>query len=417
MLKTGYKSALSLVSVFLLVTCIDPYYPKLGGYTSLLVVDGLITDSNNSYIINLSRTFQDQNSNPSKVSDAIMYISDDNGNRSNLINKGNGVYKTDSTQFKGIPGRTYVLHISTNDGQEYESDPCTMYPVSEIDSVYFAKDQQLTNNGTQSLDGISIYLDSKDADNNQYLRWYYEETWKYKVPYPKKFNYVKGADPDIPGFIPVSNIKEFCWNNRRSDEILIRSINNGQTEKIKKQPVFFIPTEKSSRLLYQYTVLVKQYSISKNEYDFWDNLKQVNETGNNIFARQPYSVLSNLHSRTNPKERVLGFFQVSAVSQKRENIIFDEVGYMGLHFYSNDCSAMSMDPSFWNNLCMCPPPTWDDVFRNMSSSAYNYFTEPLYDPTGRILLKVVFTRPECADCEPSGSANEPYFWKDIKWPE
>jgi len=415
MLRTGYKSALSLVSVFLLVTCIDPYYPKLGGYTSLLVVDGLITDSNNSYIVNLSRTFQDQNSNLIKVSDASVYFSDDNGNRANLINKGNGVYKTDSTQFNGVTGRTYVLHISTNDGREYESDPCTMYAVPEIDNVYFAKDQQLTNNGTQSLDGIGIYLDSKDADNNQFLRWSYEETWKYKVPYPKKFTYVKGADPDIPGFVPVSNVKEVCWNNRRSDEILIRSINNGQTEKIMKQPVFFIPTEKSSRLLYQYTVLIKQYSISKNEYDFWDNMKQVNETGNDIFARQPYSVLSNLHSTTDPKERVLGFFQVSAVSQKRENIVFDEVGYMGLHFYSNECSVMLMDPTFWYNRCMCPPPTWDDVYRNMMTSAYNYFTEPIYDNTGKVLLKMEFAKPECTDCELSGSANEPFFWKDIKW--
>jgi hypothetical protein len=64
---------------------------------------------------------------------------------------------------------------------------------------------------------------------------------------------------------------------------------------------------------------------------------------------------------------------------------------------------------------MCPPPTWDDVYRNMSSSSYNLFTEPLYDNTGRVLLRLVFTRPECADCEVSGSTNEPYFWKDIKW--
>jgi hypothetical protein len=409
------RAGILLAIILVVCTCIDPYTPKLKGYDSLLTVDALITDANTSCIVKLTRTLQNQNDIPPAVSDAFVYLTDDAGNTSTLINAGRGIYKTDSIEFRGTVGRTYVLHISTNDGKEYESEPCLMYPVPEIESVYFEKDQQLTNNGTQSLDGISIYLDSKDADNNQYFRWSYEETWKYKVPYPKKFNYVKGANPDFPHIVPVNDVKEFCWNNRRSGEILIRSISNGQAEKIKKQTVFFIPTGLSSRLLYQYTVLVKQYSISRKEYEFWDNLKQVNETGNDIFARQPYSVLSNLHNTTNPKERVLGFFQVSAVSQQRKNIVYDEVGYIGLPIYSSKCSAMSMDRSFWNTPCMCPPPTWDDVYRNMSTSAYKMFTEAITDNTGRVISRLIFTTPECADCEVSGSANEPYFWKDIKW--
>ena len=415
MLKFKARSIILLSIVFTLYTCIDPYIPKLKGYDSILVVDGLITDANTSYAVKLSETFQEQNSIPLWVTDAIVFIQDDAGNKSYLNNKGTGIYRTDSAEFTGIPGKTYVLHINTNDGKEYESDPCLMQSVPEIDSIYFEKDQQLVNNGTQTLDGIGIYLDSKAGDNNQFYRWSYEETWKFRVPYPKKYDYIKGADPDFPGFMPVKDVKEFCWNSRLSDEILIRWIRDSQAEKIKKQTVYFIPTEKSNRLLYQYTVLVKQYSISKNEYDFWNNLKQVNETGSDIFARQPYAVLSNLHSTKNPKERVLGFFQVSAVSQKRINIVYNEVGYMGLPFYSYNCTKWELDPSFYATACMCPPPTWDDVYQKNSVLIHNIFTEPLYDITGKILSKMVFTTPECADCELSGSHSEPDFWKDIKW--
>jgi hypothetical protein len=406
------KAGILLAIVFIVCTCIDPYTPKLKGYDSLLTVDALITDANNSCIVKLTRTMQNQNEIPPAVSDAIVILTDDKGNTSTLINAGGGIYKTDSIEFRGTAGRTYVLHISADDGREYESDPCLMYPVPEIDSVYFEKDQQITNNGTKSLDGISIYLDSKAGDNNQYYRWAYDETWKFRVPYPKKFDYVKGVDPDVPGFVPVNDVKEFCWNSDLSNEILIRSIINGQAEKIKKQFIFFIPTEKSNRLLYQYSVLVKQYSISKNEYDFWDNLKQVNETGNDIFARQPFSVLSNLHSTTNPKERVLGFFQVSAVSQKRKNIVYDDVGYLGLPFYAYQCQVWYIDPSFYRS---SPPPTWDDVYQNMTFISGYAFSEPLYDLTGKILLKMVFTTHECADCEVTGSHTEPDFWKDIEW--
>jgi hypothetical protein len=47
-------------------------------------------------------------------------------------------------------------------------------------------------------------------------------------------------DPNAPVITPVTDIKEFCWKSGKSDEILIRSINEGQSKKIMKQPIFFI---------------------------------------------------------------------------------------------------------------------------------------------------------------------------------
>ena len=183
MLRAGYKSSITLILIFLLCTCIDPYYPKLGGDTSLLVVDGLITDSNNSYAVKLSRTFQDQNTGPVMITDATVYV---NENSSYLKNNGNGIYKTDSLEFKGVPGRTYVLHIQDG-GADHDSEPCLMESVPEIDSIYFEKDEELVNNGTQSQQGIRIYLNSK-AGNNQFFRWAFNETWKFRVVLNTKKN-------------------------------------------------------------------------------------------------------------------------------------------------------------------------------------------------------------------------------------
>ncbi len=219
MLKPGPRSIIILI-VFALCTCIDPYSPKLRGYDSILVVDGLITDANSSHTIKLSRTFQDQNSIPATVSDATLFISDDTGNKSYLKSKGNGMYITDSIEFKGTIGRTYILHILTHEGVEYESEPCLMQSVPDIDSIYFEKDNELVNNGTESQEGIKIYLDSKGGDNNQYYRWTFEETWKFKVPYPKKYDF----DMNDSTIIPVAAVKDCCWKSRKSDEILIHSI-------------------------------------------------------------------------------------------------------------------------------------------------------------------------------------------------
>jgi hypothetical protein len=416
-MKIWLRIIIILSVFFILCTCIDPYTPKLSGYTSVLVVDGLITNSDKSNIVKLSRTFQQANSGSFMVADATVNITDDTGNSFSLANKGNGIYMTDSLQFKGIPGRTYVLHIRTGDGGEYESDQCLMQPVSGIDSIYFEKDQQLLSNGTQSEEGIMIYLDSDEGIGNQYYRWSYNETWKFKVPNPKKYDYIKTADPNAPIIQPVEKVKEFCWKNRQSGDILIRSINGAKGGKILKQPVSFISAGQSDRLLIQYSIMVQQFSISKNEYDFWNNLKQVNETGSDIFAKQPYSVISNIHSTINPDERVLGYFQVSAVTEKREYILYRDVALLGLHFYSYPCRTWGYNPGYFETMCFtCPRKTWDDVIWYLTSYGANFtFIEPVYDVSdSKILKTLIFTTPECGDCELAGTSSKPEFWVDQK---
>lgn len=144
MLRRKIKSIISLFIIVALCTCIDPYTPKLTTYQSFLVVEGLITDENASYSVKLSRTMQNENSIPESVSNATLFITDEIGNKSILKNTGNGLYKTDSTLFTGAVGETYTLHISTENGNEYISEPCLMLPVPGIDSIYYEKDKEYT---------------------------------------------------------------------------------------------------------------------------------------------------------------------------------------------------------------------------------------------------------------------------------
>jgi hypothetical protein len=412
MLRAGYKSSITLILVFLLCTCIDPYNPSLGGSSSLLVVDGLITDSNNSYAVKLSRTFKDQNTGPVMITDATVYITDNNENSSYLKNNGNGIYKTDSLDFRGVKGRTYVLHIQA-DGADYESEPCLMETVLDIDSIYFEKDEELVNNETQSQQGIRIYLDTKAGDNSQFFRWAFEETWKFRVPYPKKFNF-DIADNSIT---LVSDVKEFCWKSRKSDDILIYTNYSGQPLPVIKEPVFFIASDLSDRLTIQYSILVKQYSISKKEYDFWNNLKNVNASGGDIFAKQPFTVISNIKNVNNPKERVLGYFQVSAVKQRRKNITSNELFNLYLPPFRSTCERIVKEPADYPTGPAEPPTTWAVLYSMFCIKSTYYFVEPQYAygiPSIKNLSKMVFAKPECADCELSGTSIKPDFWVDLQ---
>ena len=408
MLRVQPKSIIALIAVFTLCTCIDPYTPELSGYESLLVVDGLVTDANSSYSIKLSRTIQEQNAEPEKVSDATVYITDELGISSFLNNKGDGTYITDSIEFKGIIGKKYTLHILTSDGNEYESESCYMESVPDIEKLYFTKDQEIISNATETTEGIRIYLDSKVSDGNKYYRWDFEETWKFRVPSPKKYNYI-----DSVNIYPVAKINEFCWKNRKSDELLIHSVFSGQSDHIEKKPIFFIATDKSDRMLIQYSILVNQYSISKEEYDFWNNLKRINESGDDIFATQPFPVISNIHNINNIQEQVLGYFQVSAVKQKRLNISFADIVGLNLPLYNYQCERLELAPEDIPMSKYAAPLTWSGLYRIYCISSDYYFVEPRYNQETNDLEKMVFARPECADCTIEGSPIQPDFWIDL----
>lgn len=404
-LKLGHKTILILISVFAFYTCIDPYDPILNRYESLLVVEGVITDQDISNTIKLSRTFQDKDNNPVMVSDAIVNISDDKAIITSFKNVGKGIYKTDSLQFRGVPGRFYTLHIITSNGDEYKSESCVMTPVPDIDKIYFEKNEEFVSNGTEKDEGIMIFLDSKDGEQGSYCRWDYEETWEFKVPYPRKYAYL-GDEVVTP--VPI---KDYCWKKSKSNEIIINSLSSGPSGKIIKQPVLFIATDKSDRLSIQYSILIKQYSVSKNEYDFWSNLKMVNENVGDLFATQPYPVISNIHNISNSKEKVLGYFQVSAIKEKRFFIKARDLAGLNLPFFVYPCERIEASPKEnpWNQFK--PPLTFDEIYKALTTSGY-YFVEPKYSQTGFLLDAMVFTKPECADCEITGTVTKPEFWID-----
>jgi hypothetical protein len=367
---------------------------------SLLVVEGIITDLNTSFEVRISRTFQDLNASRTPVINATVFITDDSGNNYFMINSWNGTYSTESSQFTGVPGRTYILHILTSEGKEYESDPCLMQYASDIDSIYFAKDQRFANNGTERQEGITIYLDSKEIDENQHYRWEYEETWKSKVPFPQKYNYVSSTE-----ITEVEVRNEYNWKNSISDDIIIRSVYTGHSDRLVRQPIAFIASEKSDRLTVEYSILVKQYSISKKEYDFWSNMKKVNETGGDIFDTQPYSVLSNIHNINDPDEKVLGYFQVSAVKEKRVFIKYDEIYPLHLPPYHTNCEKIEADPVIY-------AASFDKLYEIFCYNSDYCFVEPLYNILTGELEKLVFARPECSTCGATGDITKPDFWID-----
>jgi hypothetical protein len=401
-------------------SCIDPYIPNLKNYKSLLVVEGLITNQNNSNKIKLCRTTSQESSAPEKITDANVFITDGDGIKTHLQNCGDGYYKTDSTSFTGVIGQKYTLHILTAEGKEYVSEECIMLPVAGIDTIYYEKDEDIIGD-LGEVTGINILLNSADASGmNQYFRWTFEEVWKTIMTNPQKYTYTRINDTTFR-FESVPVIKDVCWKNSHSTEIITGSIHSGGANYINKQLIKFIAPVVSDRLTKQYSILVKQYSVSQKEYTFWNDLKKVNEAGEGIFASQPYSVISNIHNVMDAGEMVLGYFEVSAMSQKRIYITAGELDTLDIPHYVTDCIEIARSPSDWPT----PPiPTWDGIYNMFMATGDYTFVKPIViDGTvlnGNVdqssLVKLVFSTKACSLCgyRNTGFATKPDFWVDLE---
>ncbi len=391
-----------VVLIFSLNSCIEPFDATIGDYKDLLVVEGSITNENKSHYILLSRS-ADNISEPVKhESKALVVVEDDLGNKESLTEVEPGLYKTDSLQFHGTVGRTYVLSIRTNDGKLYQSEPCMMNQPSPIDSVYPLAGKGWNNNGEEKA-GIDILVDATGNDvGESYLRWTYDEDWKFSIKYPVVYIILPNDSA-----VRIDPVNIYCWKSDVSTEIMIHSFQNQDSRTVKGRQLCFIPTGENDKISIRYSTLVRQYSISKKEYEFWNKLKVSTEDVGDIFSKQPFSISGNVKCIDNPKEPVLGFFQVAGVTSKR--------------IYINQSYLFENDLPVWFNGNGCPSDSFlvDGVTFHSSYQIYTSLVlpgsrslvEPIYDATGKKMLGLMLTYPTCADCTLTGDINPPSFWE------
>jgi hypothetical protein len=287
-----------------------------------------------------------------------------------------------------------------------------MTGVPGIDSIYYAPDKEFFNNGTEEESGIRIFIDSgNETTDCKYFRWEFDEVWKFRVSYPVYYEYLGGEEVK-----PIFPENVVGWKYWYSSEVLIHSTELQLTNQINKQALKFIASAKSDRLRLQYSILVKQYSLSKTEYRYWKSLKQVSESGGDIFEKQPFFITGNIHSQNNKNEKVLGFFQVSAIKQKRKYITAKELIDYDLPFYRYPCNLIKEGPlDYEDPETPLPGPvlSFQEIYNKYTRAGY-VFIYPIYNDFPPIKLeRLVFTTKECSDSRVTGDPEKPDFWVDL----
>ncbi len=374
--QVAYPAVLALL--ILAAGCVREFVPPVAQSPQFLVVEGLITDRNEADTIKLSlSTAMGKKTEATPLSGCIVTVSDDLGQIFSLYEAKAGAYVTDPATFTGAVGRSYTLHISRPFGmtvRNYESLPSEMMPVPPIDSLYYQKTliQEETKNDPR-IEGCMIYVDTKDPENKcRFYRWDFTETWLHRILWP------------------VDN--SICWITNVSNRINIKTTDAIYESSISKHEVTYI-TNETDRLQWRYSILVNQYSINQDEFNFWEKMKKLTEQNGGLYDIIPSSVESNIQCISYPEERVLGYFCVSAKATRR---IYIKDSFAGIIDRYKNCADSTAHTDDISSIPFYGIKYWALLIHHGSFA----------DPPWMILTR---TRG-CADCTVRGSNIKPDFW-------
>ena len=293
-------AALAMIMVF---SCKKPFTPPaIQAPNNYLVVSGVIDAGPDSTFIKLSRTIQlSSKTSNNPVSNALVTVESDQNTSYPLMETRPGIYASAGLNLDNT--RKYRLRIKTTD-KEYASDYSAVVNSPPIDSISYKIDV---------ASGLTVYANTHDPKNGtRFYRWEYQETWIIKSHY---YSYwASNGDTVLPRDLIHDNIYT-CWKNDTSSNVVLGSSAALKNDVIFENPITFIPSN-SEKFTLEYSILVKQYGLTSNAYNFWTNLKKNTEQLGSIFDAQPSENQGNIHCVTTPSEPVVGFVSIgSSVSQ------------------------------------------------------------------------------------------------------
>lgn len=309
-----YKVYQFIIIMILAGGCIEPYNPEIiSTDESFLVVEGLTINENGESTVKLTRSKAlDDDSKLLVEPDANVIIETQPENSFTLNYTNNGIYS-----ISGINWSEYQkckLKIQTSTGYVYESKFVDIKKAPEIDSISWKADG----------DGLHIHINTHDDQNKTwYYRWEYIETAQYHSRWESPYKWDSATDQIMYRSEDIDKIYN-CWRTERSTEIMLGTSSNLSKDVLQGHLIKSVPPQ-SWRIKIKYSLLVKQYALTKDAYDYIYNVEKSNEEIGSLFDPQPVNVQGNITCVTDPLEPVIGFFTVSSYTQKRKFIDFREL--------------------------------------------------------------------------------------------
>lgn len=378
----NWKNIIGCLIILLATGCVEPYAPEvIQAPNSYLVVNGFI-NANGTTTIKLQRTQNlDDNTPPPPENGAIVMIEAEDGEQFGMVQPESGKYITAPLTLD--PQKKYRLFIRTRAGKEYASEFVEIKQTPEIDEVTWKPVD----------DELRIYVSSHDPNNNTwYYRWEYETTWQFRSAFYTPIIYENGdvrfrddRDPQI----------YICWKSENSTTIELGTSKKLTSDVINDYNLVKIPSN-SEKISHRYSILVKQFALTREEYDYLQILKKNSENIGTLFDPLPSQLTGNIKSLSNPNEPVIGY--VGATTEQTMRIFIDlrELP-RGWKLYNAECTLEEFKLK-------------DRSIKDVFGNGVFLPVEPIYgsrpDPDG-----YTYAPAYCVDCRERGTNVKPDFWK------
>lgn len=347
-----------------------------------LVVEGIINSDPAPTTIRLTRTVANiDTANLIYEHNATVSLEGNDNSVQLFAYQGNGNYRSPALLLDN--NVQYRLHIKTISGEEYLSDAVTPKSTPPIDTINWER-----NNG------VNIFVNTHDPQNDtRYYYWQYEETWEFHSAYFSLLKYVSPPQSPVLTVVerPIDEGEKlyYCWKTRYSTSILLGSSAKFTKDSIHEQVMYIQEADEKISVLY--SLLVRQYALTREHYEYLSRMKKNTEELGSIFDVQPSELKGNIHRVDKPDETVIGYIGIANPQEKRLWIRRSEVpGW----FYNPFCPTVIVKNH----------P--DSIEQNLDKLPTD-FNE--FGPGGNIVDFLAASR-SCVDCTLRGTNVKPSFW-------
>ena len=303
------KITLLIILMTLTVSCIEEFkVPNTVSekYESELVIQGrILSGEKSTFYLSMTSAFGSNGAN-APIEDATITIIGQNGYETEIAEY-DRMFNHYTINTINLPQNTlYAVKVVYKE-EVYQSDFQVLQTSPEIDEITYK----------EKNDGISIHVSTHDKeDGRRAYMWTYEEDWEFHSDIDMfKMGLILYNSNIYQGSIAY-NPYYYCWGHNDSNNIHIYSTEKLKENRVQEYKLFDIPID-DIRISYIYSILVKQWSLSDEAYNYFRIQKLYTEESSGLFTPMPTEVQGNIKCTSNSDIKVRGYVLASTITSKR----------------------------------------------------------------------------------------------------
>ena len=388
-----FSSILFLLSV-VAASCVYDYEPKeistKAAENSIVVIDGdIAVGSITTVSVNITQPLINEDETVLPLG-ASVWVEEEGGTIYSGVEKEDeaNVFEINTTSLS-LQGR-YRLGVSIPDRGEYLSEFREVLITPPIDSITKA----ITPDNLTAYVEVTTHKENTGAADTSrlYCKWTYEENWESPSVYAPSIEWNKKFQMVVELSEEEKGERHFCFSESVSSEVLIGSTEKLSENLIYKHIIAKIPNN-DSRAKALYSIKVRQQSLEKDAYEYWEVMRRNSSNIGGLFSSQPTEIAGNIKNVSNPGEHVIGYVNVATEQTCRVFIDWGETD-----FYKSGC-------------VMTKPPQGQDFVMIMNSYVSSGSRLVFRTDDGALWGSTV----ECVDCRSYSNGARPEWWPNDKY--